>query len=215
MSTTLFHNNDFWILSKPPKTHTEEEVSGWAAVHRLDFETSGCLLYCRPELLNATRALFQSKNPDMIRKLYLCGASREVRSVGWGAPALVQGYVGGRYRNSKKTQFALDKHRLRGWHSVQEAEHTVRKLEPSEVAIYRHVFHGELYEVELISGARHQIRAYFANEGSALMHDPVYGEVGSATEASAEMRMELHAIKLEFEHPLKPGEWIRAEAPLK
>ncbi len=210
-SSWLKKTENFLVVNKPAKTHYDELVDPqlWQAVHRLDYETSGCLLLSKPELWPKYRTLFQADSKSLIDKRYVCGVSLESLS----SDRLYQpssswkdelGFIASRYRSSKKTKFVLSKDGLGGWHSVKPVQHRWRLLEAKEHVKFS-AFEGELIEIELITGARHQIRAFFANLGHPLMGDPVYGQEAA--------RLELHAWKLSFVDPMSE-EKIQVEAPL-
>ncbi|MBS1984248.1 MAG: hypothetical protein JST16_08750 [Bdellovibrionales bacterium] len=203
----VFEDEDFLALNKPPRTHFDETIvtqggEKWVPVHRIDFETSGLLLFSHGPLVALTRALFQNPTSGL-RKLYLAGASAPL------PPALssnkkLEGWIGSRYRASKKVRFAWDRNdAFRGWHSVRPCSQIVRVAEQAVPQ-----FTGTPYEVELLTGARHQIRAFFAAADAPLVGDPVYGT------AAPDARLELHAWRLDFEHPARPGKKYNLEAPL-
>lgn len=207
MGFTIFQDEDYLVVAKPPGVNFDDpqltQGSGglWEPVHRLDRETSGILLFAREPLVKPTRALFQDPESSL-EKIYLVGASRKPNA----SRHEVEGWVGARYRSSPKVRFAFDKTKLRGYRNVRQALHRVRKVAASE-APKGHPFTGELYEVELLTGARHQIRAYFEAVEAPLVGDPVYNPHAKKGE-----RLELHAWKLRFEHPLHAGKHYTFEA---
>lgn len=69
-------------------------------------------------------------------------------------------------------------------------------------------FEGHPYLVHLVTGARHQIRAYFKFMNASLVGDPIYGSAGD------ESRLELHSWKIELKDPVD-GMCISASAPLE
>ena len=152
------------------------------------------------------RALFSSHFG--IQKVYLAGLSKDPGRFEEDFET-VEGFIGSRYRSSKKVKFSIHPDDFQGYHSIRPVKHRVRVTNPQAVP-------GELglpgvvHEVELLSGARHQIRAYFGWLNAPLVGDHVYGvepgqEGGTAVIA-------LHALSLKFEHPKNPGEMIKAEA---
>ena len=209
--TTLFKNDSLWVLNKPVQTHFDEifpQISeavtqsvNWEAVHRLDFETSGCLLFSPPALAPQLREKFKASRG--VHKIYLAGASRplETRFLG-----LQRGVIGSRYKSSPKVKFQPDDEKFRGYHSITLASHRVslwpkedwtqwidpRCDENSRRAFEKLFEHA--YKVELISGARHQIRAFFEYAGASLKGDPVYNAGDQASE-----RLALHAAELSIE----------------
>jgi len=216
---SIYLSEDYWVLNKNPGLHSDEVLarcenpppvaSQWELVNRLDFETSGALLFCRKELLDATRALLQKERS--VRKIYVAGASREIESDLLDRE--IKGIIAGRYRSSKSVRFIFSDdedslRKVRNWHSQRPAVMKVSRLsnDPSGG-----LFTGKLFEVELITGARHQIRAFFEACGASLVGDAVYKEEKSEAALPAS-RLELHAWKLSFRHPEK-NEDIEAVAP--
>lgn len=208
MAFTIFQDEDYLAVAKPPGVHFDDpkltQGSGgqWEPVHRLDRETSGILLFAREPLVKATRALFQDPESSL-EKIYLVGASRKPNATRQD----VEGWVGARYRSSPKVRFAFEKTKLRGYRNVRQALHRVRAL-PAPEAPTGHPFTGKLFEVELLTGARHQIRAYFEAVDAPLVGDSIYNPHTKKDE-----RLELHAWKLRFEHPLHVGKMHEFEAP--
>ncbi len=201
--STLYLSADYRILYKPHRVHYNEVLTQgeaeWAPVHRLDYETSGALLFSKPELVVETRKLFQI--PGSVEKIYLAGASRALKS----NKTEIEGFVASRHRSSKKVHFYFADHKPpRGWHSIQDAS---MDIEPVESDLAGGIFTGKLHQVKLLTGARHQIRAFFAAMEAPLVGDILYGAPEGAP------RMELHAWRLSFEHP-RSGEKISATATL-
>ncbi len=69
-------------------------------------------------------------------------------------------------------------------------------------------FKGHPYLVHLITGARHQIRAYFKYANAPLVGDPIYG---SDKESN---RLELHSWKIEMKDPVD-GALVSVAAPIE
>lgn len=210
MKAPIYEDSDYLVLNKEVRVHFDECLitqsvnHEWEPVHRIDFETSGLLLFSRGELLKLTRDRFQDPQ-GLLKKTYLVGASKDLASAwtqrGEGA---VEGFIGSRYRSSKKVRFSFNKRDFQGWHSVRTAKHVIGSHTDKVPA-----FKGKIYQVELLTGARHQIRAYFEALDAPLVGDPLYGNPPVPGP-----RLELHSWRLEFEHPLKPGTRLSFEAPL-
>jgi 23S rRNA pseudouridine1911/1915/1917 synthase len=203
MRDFIYLDNILLAVAKPAgiphnSQYLTQHIKGeWVPVHRLDTETSGVLLFAHPDHVPTLRQSFRDTSLSQIRKIYWAASTKTPPDEG-----LVEGWIGGRYRSSKKVQFALDQKRLRGWHSIQPMIQIVRHLPEPPTG-----FHGHAVEVEIKTGARHQIRASLAALGFPLNGDTIYG--GPEAE-----RLELHAWMLEIPHPIT-GEMLNLKCPLE
>lgn len=215
MSSTLkmqiiYESSQMLILNKPRRVHSDEAlahcgISGrtqWKPVHRIDYETSGCLMFCSPEAEDSYASLFRAptdENPSSAkaRKFYIAGCEGK-SNLGVQAQ-LVHGFVVSRYRRSQKVQFLTpwSPDINKKWHSKRAASHWVHKLEALPQGAPS--LEGEIHQIELVTGARHQIRAYFASLGAPLVGDPIYNPNQVEESKSG---LSLHAWKLEFVDPL-------------
>lgn len=190
---TLYKNEILWAVNKPSHAHFNEILpqgvkDEWVAAHRLDFETSGLLLHCRSSHFERISALF--KDPSFgLQKYYVAGTTGTPQIK---VPSLIKGQLGSRYRRSKSVKFAFEKDGFRGWHSVRPAQLTIDEGERITAAAQSWGFTGQPYEIRLLTGARHQIRATLAALGAPIVGDPLYG----TTEVQPGTRMELHAHRL-------------------
>jgi 23S rRNA pseudouridine1911/1915/1917 synthase len=165
------------------------------AVHRLDRDTSGLMIFARTPSVAQTLGLMFRKH-EVIRKYH---------AVVHGHPTaqtfdniLVRDRGDG-IRGSKQTD-APDK-------TEQRAITHVRPLE--KIGPY------SLVECQLETGRTHQIRIHLAEAGHLLCGDPIYGRNrdGSRTEdMSGAPRQALHSATLEFNHPIS-GESLRFKMP--
>ena len=170
-------------------------------VHRLDKETSGCLVVARTEwALARLQASFKAR---AVEKTYL---------------ALCHGRLAPEGRLD--TPY--------GRHPIHRTRFTSRGGSTTRRAVttwrLREVFAGaSLVEVGLSTGRTHQIRVHLAEHGNPLLADATYG--GTRREARlpasdparlaalAIGRQALHAWRLAFEHP-RSGQRVEFEAPL-
>lgn len=167
-------------------------------VHRLDKDTTGCLLVART--LEAHHRLVAMLKDRDIKRRYL---------------ALVWGQVlsGG----------TIDE--PMGRHPTDRRKQVVRRDGREAVTHYRlnkHLASSTLLDVELDTGRTHQIRVHMAHIGYPIVGDPVYGRGGSPKGLTPEQReawlafrrQALHAVALACPHPVEPDTLIEATAPL-
>ena len=157
-------------------------------VHRLDKETSGCLVVAKNDA--AHRELSRQFAARTMKKVYL---------------ALVAGRL-------KKPGGMIDAPIAR--HPVHRQRMSIAKSARGRSALteYRVVRSGNemsLVECTLHSGRTHQIRVHLHHLGHPLLGDKVY----APKHAKAFPRQMLHAWKLGFSHP-RSGAWHEFEAPL-
>jgi 23S rRNA pseudouridine1911/1915/1917 synthase len=169
-------------------------------VHRLDKDTSGCLVVAKTEAaLRALQALFKARS---VEKRY--------RALVHGAPP---------------SSGELDT--LHGRHPVDRKRFST-KVREGRRAVTRFTTiaatkQAAFLDVELLTGRTHQIRAHFADAGFPLFCDKLYGgtrregpSAPTAVRAAAAAlgRQGLHAFRLAFDHPLRQGRRVECEAPL-
>ncbi len=163
-------------------------------VHRLDRETSGCLLIAKSR--NVLLRLHAMLREGEIRKDYL---------------ALVAGrWQGG----ERRVEAALEKNRpTSGEHRVEvdeegrESASVFRPLEKFPDAT--------LVEIRLLTGRTHQARVHAAHIAHPIGGDDKYGDraFNAAMKKKGLARLFLHAARLEFRHPVS-GQKLRMESPL-
>jgi 23S rRNA pseudouridine955/2504/2580 synthase len=162
--------------------------------HRLDRDTSGCLLIAKRR--SFLRSVHEQLREGRVRKLYL---------------ALVAGHWSG---GRQKVDVPLRKNQLAGGERMvrvdPEGKQAVSVFSP--VSRYPDA---TLVEVELLTGRTHQIRVHAAHIGHPLGGDEKYGrrEFNRAMRELGLRRMFLHAHMLEFTDPAS-GEVINVSAPL-
>jgi 23S rRNA pseudouridine1911/1915/1917 synthase len=205
----LFEDSDLLVLNKPPglvvhpgagnQTHTLvnallnhcTSLSGIGGkqrpgiVHRLDKETSGCLVVAKND--SAHHSLARQFAEREVKKIYL---------------ALVAG-------TPKRPRGTIDAAIAR--HPVQRKKMAVDlRRGRSARTEYRVLQSGggmSLVECALHSGRTHQIRVHLHHLGHPVIGDALYGKRGAAP------RMMLHAWKLGFTHP-GTGDRLFIQAPI-
>jgi 23S rRNA pseudouridine1911/1915/1917 synthase len=166
------------------------------AVHRLDADTSGCVIFARDRA--AWEALRGQLAARTVEKVYLALVAGRVSSGGVCSVPLAQ--RGGR---------SLPVPDERGTSRPPSRAGAPRQAETRwEVA---HAFpHHTLLEVRIPTGAMHQIRAHMAFLGHPVAGDVDYGGAAAALPGLA--RHFLHAWKVEFERP--EGGRVEVQSPM-
>ncbi|MGB9429066.1 MAG: 23S rRNA pseudouridine(955/2504/2580) synthase RluC [Gammaproteobacteria bacterium] len=163
-------------------------------VHRLDRDTSGCLLIARKR--SALRVLHAALRKGQVDKRYL---------------ALLVGDWSGDERRVrlalKKNVLQSGERRVRVAEEGKQAESHFRPLQKFPGAV--------LVEVAILTGRTHQIRVHAAHLGHPVLGDDKYGdrEANKRFRALGLKRMFLHANSLSFTHPAT-GEPLLISAPL-
>ena len=156
-------------------------------VHRLDKDTSGCLVVAKND--EAHRGLSAQFAARSVEKIYLA-------------------LVGGKLRKTAGTieekigRHPVDRQRM----SVASKRGRAAKTEYRAIASSNEM---SLLECRLHSGRTHQIRVHLHHLGHPVLGDKVYGSRFAKTFP----RQMLHAWKLGFQHP-RAGDWKNFEAPL-
>ncbi|MGB1808359.1 MAG: 23S rRNA pseudouridine(955/2504/2580) synthase RluC [Porticoccaceae bacterium] len=163
-------------------------------VHRLDRDTSGCLMLAkkrtvlldlqsamqRNQVEKRYQALVKGQWPKgkatvnaPLKKNQLSSGERIVRVDAEGKPSVTHFKIAGRYRDSS------------------------------------------LLDIKLETGRTHQIRVHCQFSGQPIAGDPKYGDehFNASLRDSGLKRLFLHASHLRFRHPLS-GDWVDVEAPL-
>lgn len=208
----LFEDDAVIVLNKPPglvvhpgagnMTHTlvnallhyADDLSGIGGeerpgiVHRLDKDTSGCLVVAKHDV--AHRALAGQFAGRDVSKIYIAVAT--------GVPKAPQGRIDARI----------------GRHPVDRKKMAVVK-EPAgreattEYRVVQTLASWSVIVCRLLTGRTHQIRVHLKHLGHPLAGDTLYG--GKTSNQIA--RQMLHAWRLGFFHPIGQN-WMEFEAPL-
>jgi 23S rRNA pseudouridine1911/1915/1917 synthase len=166
-------------------------------VHRLDKDTSGCLLIARTTASH--KALVSAMKRREIKRRY--------KALVWGE--LIAGGT-------------VDE--PLGRHPVDRRRQVVRRDGRHAVTHYRvaqRLKGATLLDVTLETGRTHQIRVHMAHERYPIVGDPMYGRRGAPAGLSEAQRnawqrfprQALHAWELALDHP-ETGEPVQATAPI-
>jgi 23S rRNA pseudouridine1911/1915/1917 synthase len=156
-------------------------------VHRLDKETSGCIVIARNDA--AHRSLSIQFAERTVEKIYLALVAGKLRKI----RGLIEEPIG---RHPK------DRQRM----SVRSSR---GRAAQTEYRIVRSSANASLVECKLHSGRTHQIRVHLHHLGHPVLGDKIYG----AKFAKDFARQMLHAWKLGFTHP-QTNKRMNFEAPL-
>src|SRR5216684_3021424 len=163
-------------------------------VHRLDRETSGCLLVAKKRA--ALLGLHELLRDGGVDKRY------------W---ALVQGVWRGKAR---RIEAGLEKNRLRSGERMVNISATGKKA-VSFFTPKRVYANASLVEIKLLTGRTHQARVHAAYLDHPIAGDEKYGERNFNREMRSLglQRLFLHAASLRFNHPTN-GSKLYIQAPL-
>lgn len=163
-------------------------------VHRLDRETSGCLIIAKKR--SALRGLHEQLREGQMDKHYL---------------VLARGAWKGGAQN---VDLALRKNTLRSGERIVQAEAEGKPARTRFVPVQR-FRHAALLRAELETGRTHQIRVHLQSLGHPVAGDDKYGDPDFNRELRelGLRRLFLHAAHLNFMHPVK-GERVIIDASL-
>jgi 23S rRNA pseudouridine955/2504/2580 synthase len=211
-NAVLFKNNDILVLNKPSglAVHGGSELKFgiieavrtifpdqyFELVHRLDRETSGCLVLARNrEALDVLHRALRDDQPagtDRVEKTYLT-------------------LLAGLWQHGSKTvDLPLRKIRRGGEHRVEVTDDGQRAV--SHFKLLQHYRDASLMEVRIDTGRTHQIRVHAAACGHPVAGDTKYGD----TAFNREMKKRgLNRLFLHASHIVLPlGEGLSVHAPL-
>jgi 23S rRNA pseudouridine1911/1915/1917 synthase len=159
-------------------------------VHRLDKDTSGCLVVAKND--HSHRNLSEQFSGRGVLKIYLALAAGTFRS----AEGRIEKPLG-RHPVHRQKMAVLPPGKGRDsrtdWRVLGEVE--------------AYGTHASIVQCRLHSGRTHQIRVHMAHLGHGLVGDAVYGRKANAP------RQMLHAWQLGFKHP-NSGLWMEFLSPL-
>ena len=148
-------------------------------VHRLDKDTSGCIVAAKSDASH--KALVEDFSNRNINKKYLAVVD--------GLPAInsgrIENYIARDTRDRQKMSIVQPP---RGKIAITEYETKIESREAS------------LVQCNLLTGRTHQIRVHMKSLGNPILGDPIYSRI-SKQKIKVE-RLMLHAWKLGFSHPI-------------
>jgi 23S rRNA pseudouridine1911/1915/1917 synthase len=211
----LFEDDHLLVVNKPPGVvvhpgaghaehtlvsgilhHCRGQLSGIGGVerpgivHRLDKDTSGCLVVAKTDA--AHQELVRAFHDREVRKTYL--------AVVQGSPRGCSGRIEqpiGRHPVHRKKMSVSEKGRV---------ARTDWKVAESLGAF-------TLVECHPLTGRTHQIRVHLASIGHPVAGDSLYGRKNSESRSLSVPRQMLHAWRLAFHHPVRKIP-VSCEAPL-
>lgn len=207
-NSILFENDDFIVINKPAGLavhagsevqcglieafrHIRPDVKNLSLVHRLDRDTSGCLLLAKNRAM--LLAFQELQKTHDIQKTYVL-------------------LVKGAWAYGKKhVALALTKNKLLGGERMviadDEGKASETVFEPIDF------FNGmTLLRAQLITGRTHQIRVHVAHLNHPILGDVKYGDREFNRDICAK-RLYLHAEKLVFSLPGKKSFTFQAPFP--
>jgi 23S rRNA pseudouridine955/2504/2580 synthase len=210
--SVIYEDKDFLVINKPAGVAVHggsglshgviealrvarPELTELELVHRLDRETSGCLLIAkRRATLRALHAMFREREMDKRYLALVCGR--------WAL-------------GTKKLDMPLLTNQKQGGERMVRVHPEGQTAESTFKVLERYGKVATLMEVDLGTGRTHQIRVHAAYTGHPVAGDEKYGDkVGNeALKAFGLRRMFLHAHSLSFARP-GTGEAFSVSAPL-
>ncbi len=213
----LFEDDDLVVINKAPGMvvhpapgnpdgtlvnavlfHCRGKLSGIGGVerpgivHRLDKDTSGCIIVAKSDV--AHQSLVAQFSGRTMEKIYL--------AVSQGIP-----------KPAKETIFTHI-----GRHPVNRQKMAVVNPPGGKTAITDYEVLATdaasltaLVLCHLHTGRTHQIRVHLHHKGAPLVGDPIYGKPSKTSEQTG--RLMLHAWRITFDHPVS-GERVHFEAPI-
>ncbi|MCC2615624.1 23S rRNA pseudouridine(955/2504/2580) synthase RluC [Aestuariibacter halophilus] len=163
-------------------------------VHRLDRDTSGCLLIAKKR--SALKSLHEQLRAKTVDKRY-------------------QALVAGHWPDNRfKVKAPLNKNVLKSGERMVSV-HPDGKPSETRYRILNTYAHATLVEASPITGRTHQIRVHCLHAGHPIACDPKYGDAAfdEIMHQAGLNRLFLHAYRLHFDHPVS-GERMTVEAPL-
>lgn len=178
-------------------------------VHRLDRDTSGCLVVAKTDA--ASLSLTNQFRAREVAKAYL--------ALAWGTPKPAVGTIHtliARHPQNRKKMTALPLTSRIIWPEDEEEEDAPTPRGREAITHYRveeSLGPVSLLRVRIETGRTHQIRVHLTHLRHPVVGDTTYGRARAADLPAPVTRQMLHAAELSFNHPLT-GERLTFRAPL-
>jgi 23S rRNA pseudouridine955/2504/2580 synthase len=211
----LYEDNDLLIVNKPAflasqsgigvmKNNLVEQVKHYlkgkykkiALGNRLDRETSGIVVLGKhPEVNHKLYALYKE---GLVEKHYLTLVVGRIKE----KKGILKDYLKKKIKNFQHCSEICD-----------EKDYGAKYAE-LRFDLSRYIGNYSLFDVKLITGRMHQIRAQFASRGAPVLGDDLYGDKKENKKWAKELKRQfLHASKIKFKHPIT-GKRLLINAPL-
>jgi 23S rRNA pseudouridine955/2504/2580 synthase len=170
------------------------ESPGLELAHRLDRDTSGCLIVAKRR--SAVRTLHAAFREGSVEKHYLALLAHV-----W-------------QEGAREVDAPLEKNQLEGGERIVKVSREGKEAKSLFTPLQRFA-DSALADVHIFTGRTHQIRVHASYIGHPVGGDDKYGdrEANKSLRASGLKRMFLHAHRLSFPHP-ETGERLSLIAPL-
>ena len=200
----LYKNNQLIAVNKPAGISVQPDKVGDKSlkdlveiyckhpvhvIHRVDRPASGAVLFAKNK--KAAASLGEQFKKQKVEKQYLAIVKNELAEKKGALSHLLE--KDGKKNISKVVEKETD--------NSKPAQLNYKWMASSEI------YH--LYEIELLTGRHHQIRAQLAAMKSPIKGDAKYG----FRRGNRDRSIHLHAWKIEFTHPVS-GERVKLSAPL-
>jgi 23S rRNA pseudouridine1911/1915/1917 synthase len=174
----------------------------WGAVHRLDRETSGLIVFARnQETYDALREAFSKSEVEKEYVALVEGAVEKPGKITWP--------IGPDPKSAKRVKVYRNLAEARRM-KAQEAVTTLTPI-PSPTSMWERGAVGGV-RILIKTGRRHQIRAHLAAIGHPIVGDNLYGAPRTGRTPGSPLRLHLHASRLKFRHP-RTNRWVEASSP--
>lgn len=144
-------------------------------IHRLDYDTSGLIVFCKCQFLQAY--LDYKLSIKAISRHYLAIVNKGMNDTKWHT---INNYL------------AKDRHHSNKMRVAKNGQQAI-----THYRLYQKGNHYNVVECKLDTGRTHQIRVHLSSIGYPIIGDSVYGKPSQKIKRQA-----LHAYRLKFTHPI-------------